>query len=172
LVSHLTDLGHQQFAWIGGEKGFDYNRRRRTGLLETLAARGLKLNRSFLVEMETGDRLAGWEAAEVFLKRVSAAQTPTACVCVNGSMARGFLSCLIQRGWRVPAQMSVVAIDATRLCEEEHPQITGSHSDPEKIGVTAAELLLQDASAREGVLSDVVLPARLTVRETSGKPPA
>ena len=172
LVSHLTDLGHRQFAWIGGDKGYDYNRRRRAGLAEALAARGLNLERKFTVEVETGDRLAGWKAAEIFLSQTSSKNRPTACVCVNGSVARGFLNGLVQRGWRVPAQMSVVAIDATRLCEEEHPQITGSHSDPEKIGSTAAELLLKGATENDGVLSDVVLPARLTVRETSGKPPA
>ena len=172
LVSHLTDLGHQRFAWIGGDKGYDYNRRRRAGLMEALAARGLKLDRKCAVEVETADRLAGSKAAEILLAQTSSKNRPTACVCVNGSVARGFLNGLMQRGWRVPAQMSVVAIDATRLCEEENPQITGSHSDPEKIGSTAAELLLKEATANDGVLSDVVLPARLTVRETSGKPPA
>lgn len=171
LVAHLTGLGHKQFAWIGGDKGLDYNERRRTCLTESLAARGLDLNRKFTVELETGDRLAGWKAAEILLAQTSG-KHPTACVCVNGSMARGFVNCLMQRGWRVPAQMSVVAVDATRLCEEELPQITGSHSDPEKVGTTAAELLLQGAKESDGVLADVVLPARLTIRETSGKPPA
>jgi LacI family transcriptional regulator len=170
LVSHLTGLGHREIGWIGGDKGYDYNRRRRAGLVEALAVRGLSLNRKFTVEVETGDRLAGWKAAEIFLEQTSAKSRPTACVCVNGSVARGFLNHLMQRGWHVPAQISVVAVDATRLCEEEHPQITGSHSDPEKIGFTAAELLLKDAAENDGVLSDVVLPARLTVRETSGKP--
>jgi LacI family transcriptional regulator len=87
-------------------------------------------------------------------------------------MARGFLNCLMQRGWRVPEQVSIVAIDATRLCVEEHPQITGAHADPEKIGTTAAELLLKNVTEKNGILSDVILPAQLTVRETSGKPPA
>jgi LacI family transcriptional regulator len=171
LVVHLTGLGHRRLGWIGGEKGHDYNRRRRLALAQALAARGLELDRRFIVEVETGDRLAGWNAAEQFLAQTSARDRPTACVCVNGSMARGFLNCLMQRGWRVPAQMSVVATDATRLCEEEHPRITGCHSDPEKIGSTAADILVKGASPdNDGVLSDVVLPARLTVRETSGKP--
>ena len=37
--------------------------------------------------------------------------------------------------------------------------------------MTAAELLLQGASGLNGIFSDVVLPSRLTIRETSGKPP-
>lgn len=172
LVSHLAELGHRQLGWIGGDKLLDYNRRRFNGLVEALAARDIKLNARFVVDVETGDRLAGWKAAEILLERISKRSFPTACVCGNGSMARGFLNCLMQRGWRVPEQVSIVAIDATRLCVEEHPQITGAHADPEKIGTTAAELLLKNVTEKNGILSDVILPAQLTVRETSGKPPA
>lgn len=172
LVSHLTELGHRQFGWIGGDKQLDYNRRRFNGLVDSLAERGLKLNPKFTVDVETGDRLAGWKAGDTLLNQISTRSFPTACVCGNGSMARGFLSCLMQRGWRVPGQISVVAIDATRLCIEEHPQITGAHTDPEKIGTTAVELLLRNVGEKSGILSDLILPAQLTVRETSGVPPA
>lgn len=169
LVSHLTDLGHQQFAWIGGDKGLDYNLRRHAGLVEALEARGLKLARKFDVDVESGDRLAGWKATEILLGQISKKNFPTACVCGNASTARGVINCLMQKGWRVPEQISVVAIDATRICLEENPQITGAHADPEKIGITAAELLLRSANVKDGMLSDVILPAQLTVRETSGK---
>jgi LacI family transcriptional regulator len=171
LVAHLYDLGHRRFAWIGGDTEFDYNRRRRVGLVEALAARGLKLGRKSMVEVETADRLAGWKAAEIFRRQLGGGDSPTACVCVNGSVARGFITCLMVNGCRVPAQTSVVAVDATRLCEEEHPQITGAHSDPEQLGMTAAELLFQGVNGQNGIFSDVVLPARLTIRDTSGKPP-
>ena len=169
LLSHLVDLGHIQFAWIGGDKGRDYNSRRYAALTEALSARRLSLSRRFAVEVDGGDRLAGWKAAELLTGQMSRTRFPTACVCVNGSMARGFLNGLMQKGWRVPDQISVVALDATRICVEEHPQITGAHADPEKIGLTAADLLLRSMQAQDGILSDVILPAQLTVRETSGK---
>ena len=172
LVSHLVDLGHKQFGWVCGDRGLDYNQRRHAGLVDALATHSLKLNPKHRVDVEGGDRLAGWKAASQFLAQVSPKNFPTVFVCGNGSMGRGFLNGLMQRGWRVPEQVSVVAIDATRLCIEEHPQITGAHADPEKIGVTAAELLLRSADKSDGVLSDVIMPAQLTVRETSGEPPA
>jgi LacI family transcriptional regulator len=169
LVTHLTSIGHTQFAWIGGDKGLDYNVRRRTGLIETLQTHNLKIAPKLSVDVDAGDRLAGWKAGEILLSQISPKSYPTACVCGNGLMARGFINCLMQNGWRVPEQISVVAIDATGVCTEEHPQITGSHADPEKIGLTAAELLLKPESAKDGILSDVILPSRLTVRETSAK---
>jgi LacI family transcriptional regulator len=169
LVEHLVDLNHRQFAWIGGDKGLHYNLRRHTGLVEALSQHDLKLAEKYTVDVDSGDRLGGWKAAEIMLRQISRKSYPTAWVCANGLMARGVINCLTQNGWRVPEDISVVAVDATRVCEEEHPQITGAHADPEKIGVTAAELLLKRLDSEDESLMDVLLPSRLTVRETSAK---
>jgi LacI family transcriptional regulator len=168
LVNHLMSLGHRRFAWIGGDKHLHYDIRRRMGLIDALKLRGLKLPPASIMEVESGDRLGGWKAAELMLQRMPARNFPTAWVCVNGLMARGAVNCLMQHGWRVPEQISLVALDATRVCVEEHPQITGAHADPEKMGARAAELLLNRAREEEQVLLDVIMPATLTVRETSG----
>ena len=169
LVEHLTELGHSRFAWIGGDKGLNYNLRRHAGLTMALDQYGLKLADKFMVNVELGDRLGGWKAAEIMLGQISRKDFPTAWICANGLMARGVINCLMQNDWRVPEEISVVAVDATRVCDEEHPQITGAHADPEKIGVTAAELLLKHSDPEDESLMDVLLPSRLTVRETSAR---
>lgn len=172
LVAHLSALGHQRFAWAGGDKGLDYNLRRHAWLAASLKSRGLKLERAFSIDVDTGDRLGGWAAGEILLQRMSRKKPPTVCVCGNASTARGLINCLTQNGRQIPDHISVVAVDATRICEEEHPQITGAHADPEQIGITAADLLMRHAGAPEGVWSDVILSSRFTVRETSAEPPA
>jgi LacI family transcriptional regulator len=169
LVEHLVGLNHRQFAWLAGDKGLNYNLRRHAGLEEALSQHGLKLADKFSVDVESGDRLGGWKAGEIMLKQISRSSFPTAWVCANGLMARGVINCLMQNGWRVPEDISVVAADATRVCIEEHPQITGAHADPEKIGITAAELLLKYVNSEDDNLVDVLMPSRLTVRESSAK---
>ena len=169
LVEHLTELGHRRFAWLAGDKGLHYNLRRHAALVESLSQYGLKLADKFAVNVEAGDRLGGWKAAELMLGRITRKDYPTAWICANGLMARGLIHCLTQNGWHVPEDISVVVVDATRVCEEEHPQITGAHADPEKVGVTAAEVLLKRADSGDESLTDVLLPSHLTVRETSAK---
>ena len=115
LAAHLSDLGHRQFAWIGGNKSLRHEARRRAELTEALEQRDLTLRERYVVELEGGDRLDGWEAAEMMLSRISRQQYPTAWVCLNGLMARGVINCLTQKGWRVPEQISVVAVNATRV---------------------------------------------------------
>jgi LacI family transcriptional regulator len=168
LVEHLLGLGHREFAWLGGDKGLHYNIRRRAALLDAMEPHGIKPQPKFMVDIDAGDRLAGWRSAETMIERMGKKSFPTAWVCANGLMARGAVNCLTQKGWRVPEQISVVAVDATRVCVEEHPQITGAHADPEKIGGKAAELLLKKTRETDESLADVIMPTQLTVRETSG----
>ncbi len=171
LIEHLTKLGHQRFAWIGGNRRLGHNTTRREALIESLKYKGLKLQADDTVETEGGDRLDGWKATETMLQRISPRRFPTAWVCVNGLVARGVINCLMQNGWRVPEQISVVAVDATSIVDEEHPQITSAHSDAEGMGRLAAELLLKAGQHPEQNLADIIVSAKLTVRETSAKPP-
>jgi LacI family transcriptional regulator len=140
--------------------------------VQALETRRLKLLPKFSIDVEAGDRLGGRKGAEILLEQITRKNFPTACVCGNASTARGVINYLMQKGWRVPEDISVVAIDATRICVEENPQITAAHADPEKTGTTAAELLLRSADVKDGMLSDVILPSQLTIRETSTIPPA
>ena len=167
LVGYLTELGHTEVAWLGGNKPFRQNLTRRAALVEALRQRGLVLADKFAVDVLNGDRLDGRRAAQMLLERAARGLVPTAWVCLNGLRARGVINYLTQQGWRVPGQISVVAVDATRVCVEERPEITGASADPEKMGAKAAELLLQAANQKDEALLDVILPAQLTVRETS-----
>ena len=170
LVGHLAELGHTEVSWLGGNKHLRQNLTRRTALVEALRQRSLTLADEFAVDLPDGDRLDGRRAAEMLMDRASRGRLPVAWVCLNGLMARGAINYLTQKGWRVPDQISVVAVDATRVCVEEHPQITGANADPERMGAKAAELLLQSANQKDDTLMDIMLPAQLTVRETSACP--
>ena len=170
IVGHLAELGHREIAWLGGNKALRHNATRRAALEEALRQRGLTLAPEFAVDVAQGDRLDGRRAAEMLVARSSAGRVPTAWVCLNGLMARGAINYLTQEGLHVPDQISVAAVDATRVCIEEHPQITGANADPEKMGAKAVELLLQAANQKDDSLFDIILPAQLTVRETSAVP--
>jgi LacI family transcriptional regulator len=168
LVDHLIRHGHRSFAWIGGNQKLQQNSTRRGALVEALAQHGLHLPDPQSADVVDGDRLGGRKAAEMILESCPARSLASAWVCHNALMARGAMNLFAQKGWAVPGKFSVVAVDATRVCEEEHPQITGSNADPDKMGAKVAEILLQSLAQTDGSLCDVVLPAQLTVRESSG----
>ncbi len=172
LVSHLVELGHSEFAFLGGMCARSRNEERLDGLRAALAEHAIEFNESRRVELEDAERNEGSAMADILLGR-NPDPMPTAWVCVNGLLARGAIVRLLQAGIEVGRHVSVVAFDQTRVCEEEDPKITSAASVPEDLGRMAARLLVDDSAESAGnCLQDVILPSALTVRETSGPPVA
>jgi DNA-binding LacI/PurR family transcriptional regulator len=169
LVGHLADLGHTRFAWLGGNRILARHEERYRAFCLALRARGLEFDeKNWGLVVEGADRIEGGEAAERFL--ATPGPRPTAIICYNALMARGAINLLAKRGVNVPADVSIAAVDATPVCTGEHPFITGAGADPEVIGRRAAKLLEdEDPTAAENYL-DIVLPSRLTVRNTTVPP--
>ncbi len=170
LVEHLVGLGHRRLGWIGGNRALARHADRYRAFRAALAARGLEFDENWMVVQESADRLEGGQAAEQFLAK--SGQRPTAVVCFNALMARGAINLWKARGLKIPEDLSVVAVDSTRVCTEESPLITGASASPEAMGRKVAELLLSTSDDTDEVFMDVCLPSRMTVRESSAAPKA
>ncbi len=169
LVQHLMDLGHKNFAWVGGNRGMQRASSRLHAIQSALHLRDVELNPKFTIEAESGDRLEGSQVAEALLQASGDNDPPTAWICFNGVMARGVVSCLANKGLKVPDDISVAAFDLTRVCEEDYPTLTAATTSPELMGRVAAEILLQAKDHKDTRFIDTVLSAELTVRESTGK---
>lgn len=170
LVEHLAALGHRRFGWLGGNSALQRHEDRYRAFRAALKARDIAFDENWALLHENADRHEGRITAEAFLAKRG--KRPTALVCYNGLMARGAINLLQARGVDVPGDLSVVAIDATRICTEEHPHVTAASADPEAMGRKAADLLLGASGAPDEVYLDAALPSRLTLRETSAAPTA
>lgn len=168
LVEHLVGLGHRRFGWLGGNRGLQRHEDRYRAFRGALKSRDIEFDEGWAFLHDNADRHEGRLTAEAFLARRG--RRPTALVCYNGLMARGAINLLLARGLRIPGDLSAVAIDATRICTEEHPHITAASADPEAMGRKTAELLLGASGAPDEVYLDAALPSRLIVRETTAAP--
>lgn len=167
LVEHLVKLGHKRFGWIGSVHGVGKMLKRKEATLQALRSYGLELSPAYELDMPEADRQNGHRAMAELLTR-SGGQPPTAIICHNAMMARGAINHLFQHGWRVPQDISVVAIDMTRCCEEEPPHITSAAAKPELLGEVAAQLILERQHTADQRLCEIMLPSELAVRESSG----
>lgn len=171
LVEHFHEKGHRRFAWIGGNPGLGRNRERVAALEAALARRGLALADVDRVEMEEGDRLQGFEAAESLLHRHPRGNRPSAWICLNGLMARGAISHLLQEGVKVGREVSLAAVDMTGVCREERPYVTSAAAPPEEMGSRAAHLLLEVRSGQLPPTREWILPPNFFAGETAGPVP-
>lgn len=171
LVEHLVNQGHERFAWLGGNCRLGRHQMRLDALRECLTARELKLNERFVVSVEEGDRQEGFDCADELMKRVGDdhANAPTVWVSYNGLMARGAHQFALLRGIRIPEDISLAAVDRTRVCTEIHPNLTAASSDPEVVGREAAKLLCKAEEPGESrIFVDLVIPSEFSLGETSG----
>ena len=171
IVEHLVGLGHERFAWLGGNSRLSRHEIRLQALRACLAVRGIELDDRYVVSVEKGDRQEGFDTADELMKRVKedSQPGPTAWICHNGLMARGAHQFALLRGIRIPEDVSLAAVDRTRVCTEIHPDLTSANSNPELIGEEAAKLLCKAVEPGENrILVDLVIPSEFSVGETSG----
>ncbi len=170
LVDHLYQLGHRSFAYLGCEHPRIRHEERLQGTRFALYRHGLEMTDDRVFSLREGERQEGYAMAESLLSK-SLDPFPTAWICVNSLVARGAISCVFRSGLRLVDDVSIVAVDNTRICTEEVPSITGAAAVPEDLGRTAGRLIMESLNTEPESMNDVVLPSTLFERETSGPAP-
>lgn len=171
IVEHLVSLGHERFAWLGGNRQLGRHEMRLSALRECLTSRGMELKEKHIVSVDNGDRQEGFDCAEELMNRVGddRSNAPTAWICHNGLMARGAHQFALLRRIRIPEEISLATVDRTRVCTEIRPDLTSASSDPEVIGEEAAKQLCKvDEPGENRILVDMVIPSEFSEGETSG----
>lgn len=67
----------------------------------------------------------------------------TAVLGFNDAMVAGAISCLLERGYKIPQQVSVVGFDDIPYARYIYPKLTTVRYPIEKMGERAAELALR-----------------------------
>ena len=166
LAERVLDLGHRHIAMIAGvTRGNDRATARVEGVRASLAARGLQLDDSNLVE--TPYHLeAGAQAARRLL---AATPRPTAIVCGNDVLAAGALTAIRGLGLKAPSDVSVTGFDDIDLAHVLDPSLTTVHVPHRRMGQAAAKLLLR-LRDRNGETNNVVFETALMERGSLAPP--
>ena len=113
----------------------------------------------------------GYESGRAAAERLLAsADPPTAIIASSEQMAIATLDAIRARGLEVPGDVSLVSFDDTPIMRFTHPPLTAVVQPIAEVTARAVELLIaaQGGGEREG--APVVVPARLTVRESTAAP--
>jgi LacI family transcriptional regulator len=164
-VEHLMSLGHNRIAYIGGPHGNVDAEDRLRGFQEAFISQGRDPSQGTVIDGDFRE-ITGFQAGAILL---GLRPRPTAVFTANDSMAIGLLAALSRAGCRVPEDMAVVGFDNVAIAGFLNPPLTTVHVDACGMGAKAVELLLGDIKSdhkKEPVR--VVLPATLTVRDSSG----
>ena len=167
-VRHLVALGHLEIGFISGPLTQHSAELRRAAFLRSMEECACPAGEQYIVQ---GDhQLEGGMLGIAALLRK--ARPPTAVLCSNDMTAIGALRTLLNRGFRVPDDMSVVGFDDIHLANFVNPPLTTVSMSRTEIAQKAISALLQRIEAipeSPPPLSQSVSTA-LVVRDTTAPP--
>jgi LacI family transcriptional regulator len=169
-VSHLLAGGHERIAYLGGPMNLRQVADRRDGALRALARAGASEADLIIIETPALNVAAG-RAAGAAIADTEPARRPTAVFCANDLIALGLLQAMTQRAIKVPHDIAIVGYDDIDFAGAAAVPLSSVRQPRHEIGTTAAQLLLEEATAKEGHKHrEVLFRPELEVRRSSQAP--
>lgn len=135
IVEYLASLGHRRFLHLAGLSTYRSARNRRQSYIEAIERLGLE---SHGVIDADWTAQAGYEA----IRDLPEDSGVTAIVSANDGMAAGAIRAAIDRGWKVPDDVSVVGWDDEEIARYLSPSLTTVAVDRERQGAEAMQRLI------------------------------
>ena len=167
-TQHLIGLGYRRIAHLTGAPSIHTSRLRIKGYQDTPNEAGITLDPQLLKDGEF-IRQSGYEATTTLLA-LPESKRPTAIFAANDLSAHGALDAIVEKGLRVPEDISLVGYDDTWYASVLSPQLTSVNINVDLIGRRAVELLIQTIEGEPQPL-ELVLPVSLSVRGSTGPAP-
>ncbi|GAA3921268.1 LacI family DNA-binding transcriptional regulator [Microbacterium invictum] len=163
IIEQLAAQGHRTFLHVAGDPAHTTARSRETAFVETIARLGLK-----------SAGVVGWdwsgEVARQAVLDVPSAASVTAIIAANDVLAAAAMRAAVERGWRVPEDVSVAGWDSSPVGEWLNPSLTTVAVDYEELGRRAMAGLL--ATIREEAPPTYSTPVGRVIWRGSTAPPA
>lgn len=140
-TQHLIEAGHRRIAFLGGPRTMMSTGERLAGCRQALAAAGPDAD---LVAMTFGNYsiAQGRASAEDLLGNLSGA---TAVIAASDGMAVGLMEVLMERGLRVPDDLSIVTFDDVEPVHLFNPPLTAIHQPVAEMGRRGVEIVARQA---------------------------
>jgi LacI family transcriptional regulator len=163
-TEHLIRLGHERIAHVAGARELGISAEREAGYRQALDVMGIQTDPA-LVAVGSFTVEGGYEAARTLMGRRSF----SAVFAANDLSAIGVVNALVEAGWKVPEQVSVVGFDDLRLAAFTSPPLTTIHQPAREIAHRATELLFDLTRGKRVRQRLHLLEPRLVVRASTAE---
>jgi DNA-binding LacI/PurR family transcriptional regulator len=167
VAAHLAGLGHRKIGFAAGPEHSIDSKHRLRGLRDELSRRGVHIQPRHIFTCGSYTSDAGAEFAHRFFEDNT---DVTALVLANDALAFGFMRVALQRGVRMPKELSVVGFDGlphgALLC----PALTTVSQPMRDMGRVACTRLFE-AIETPGRIESTEFPMLLIERESTGPAP-
>lgn len=162
-VRHLHALGHQRIAHVAGSDRYVHSRVRRQAWADEMTLLGMEPG-----PVVVGD-FTGASGARATHELLDHPQSPTAIIYANDIMAIAGVSAAIDRGVRVPRDLSIVGFDDIPLAPYVIPPLTTVRQDVFQWGSACARTLVAIVEG-EAPATVELPPVEFVVRGSTAPP--
>lgn len=166
-VGYLVRLGHQRIGMLAGTfSASDRSYARYEGYRAGLAAHNITPDPGLLVEVAYSLE----HGATGLLRLLDQPDPPTAVFCSNDILAFGAIRAALDRGLRVPEDVSIVGFDDSPMAAITNPRLTTISQPAYEMGYRACEMLCALIDDVQLPSHTMLLPTELRIRETTAPP--
>lgn len=167
IMEYLIRLKHTKIAMIGGRMDVLSTYEKRQTYLKVLEKHKIKPVKSFMRDNGEYSYEAGYQSMNELL---SGTEIPTAVIAINDFSATGIIRSIIEHGYRIPQDISVVSYDNTYMASFLIPKLTSVDYNYEAFGEKLVQTAIS-ASKKENIPKLQFIEPTLVIRESSGVAP-
>lgn len=169
MTAYLLGLGHTRIALITERSERPIGRLRMEGYREAYAKQGLTVPEELICYVQEDIDHYSMENGYLTAKKLlESGEKVTAIYAVSDSLAIGACRAVLEAGKRIPEDISVAGYDGIEMGEYYNPKLTTMKQPVEEIAKRTIRLLL-DVIAERKEHQQIIFPAQLVVRESTGK---
>ena len=161
-TDYLYNLGHRRIGYIGSKNDYLYAADRRSGYQLSLLLHQLSAKPEYCVEMDSIHSFA----AEHLGRLLDSPDRPTAFVVSDDILALSLERVCVQKGLRIPDDISIIAFNNSLYAQLASPQLTAVDINSYLLGQEAANQIINHAENPNLTTSKVVVPHTIVERSS------
>jgi LacI family transcriptional regulator len=134
------------------------------GYRDTLMKYNINLGEEYIVNVKKVDFEEARKAVKESIKKGLTFDSIFAC---TDWLAMGAIAALKEEKIAIPDRVKVIGFDNISISKYSHPAISTISQNPEKLGKTAAKVLLDLIEGKTNKTTNYILPVELVLRETT-----
>lgn len=167
LMNHLLELNHRRIALVGGAMHVSSTFMKVQRYKQILQKNMIKLDPELLMVEGGYSTETGYELMNEMLDRGT---RPSAVIAINDYSAAGIVRSIVEHGYRIPQDISVVSQDNTFLTQIVAPNLTSVDYDYDAYGKKLIETAIAVIEGKKVGMLRTVTP-KLVIRDSSGPAP-
>lgn len=162
-VDYLIKKGHREIGYLRGKFRIKAFSARANGYNRGLYKNGISVNEKFIVTLST-TMDGAYKEMLAYLEQKP--KLPTAFFSDNDMIALGAMKALIEKGYRIPEDVSLIGFDDLDSCEISTPRLTTIRVFKQEMGQMAVRRLLEVIKKGQGIKSKIQVCTEFIERDS------